>query len=51
MVIGDLNGRIGRSNLEDYPVGKFGEGTKNGNGQIVIDFCNNNNQIVTNTIF
>ncbi|KAK2713277.1 hypothetical protein QYM36_009223 [Artemia franciscana] len=51
-VIGDLNAIIGHSNdgLEDV-MGKFGHGRQNHRGEMLIDFCRDNEFFITNTMF
>lgn len=52
LIVGDLNARVGNdmSNSNDA-IGRFGETTKNRNGQRLIRFCMQNNLSMMNTYF
>lgn len=52
IIIGDVNGRVGRRDEETGDViGIHGEEIRNNNGWRLIDFCMMNNLIVTNTFY
>jgi len=50
MVLGDWNAVVGKS-LEDDSVGKFGLGSRNDRGQKLVEFCERNWMMITNTWF
>ena len=50
IVMGDFNAKVGEAKEEDI-VGPFGLGTRNQNGQYLVDFCRRHNLHVTNTWF
>ena len=51
-VIGDFNGRVGRADdVYGEVVGKHGEDTRNNNGRRLLEFCQLNNLIITNTFY
>src|SRR6478609_3792972 len=50
IVIGDFNAVVGESK-EDRVVGKFGLGKRNDRGERLIEFCNSQNLVITNTWF
>jgi len=50
MVMGDFNGKVGKNKEEDF-VGPYGVGTRNENGQHLVEFCRRHNLFVTNTWF
>ena len=50
IVMGDFNGKVGENKEEDI-VGPFGLGSRNENGQYVVDFCTRHKLHVTNTWF
>ena len=50
MVMGDLNGKVGKNKEEDI-VGPYGLGERNENGQLLVEFCKRHNLFVTNTWF
>lgn len=52
LVMGDLNGRVGKQNegIEEY-LGKEGETTKNNNGDRIIEISIENNLVIANTKF
>ena len=50
IVMGDFNGKVGENREEDI-VGPFGLGSRNENGQYVVDFCTRHKLHVTNTWF
>ncbi|CAH0555067.1 unnamed protein product [Brassicogethes aeneus] len=52
IIIGDLNGRVGKADEESgETIGAHGETIRNNNGKRLIDFCLMNNLIITNTFF
>ncbi|XP_037872901.1 LINE-1 retrotransposable element ORF2 protein [Bombyx mori] len=54
ILMGDLNAKIGNTLMDDHVrgiVGKFGLGTRNERGQLLLDFCAENNVSVMNTQF
>ena len=52
IIMGDLNGRIGNSNTGlERIMGREGEKTLNNNGRRIIEICNENDLIITNTYF
>lgn len=53
ILMGELNVRVGSNNPKFMDVtGKFGENLEtNGNGKILLDFCQSSNLIITNTFF
>ncbi|XP_071493217.1 uncharacterized protein [Diadema antillarum] len=50
IVMGDLNGHVGSRPVEGV-IGNFGVGTRNEDGEMLIDFCVRNNLSVMNTYF
>ena len=50
LVIGDWNAKVGEKAVPDI-VGKFGLGKRNEAGERLIDFCQENHMIITNTCF
>ena len=46
----DLNGHVGSDKVENI-VGDFGLGTRNAEGDALIDFCMRNNLSIMNTFF
>ena len=50
IAMGDCNGKVGGNREEDI-VGPFGLGSRNKNGQYVVDFCTRHKLHVTNTWF
>ena len=50
LVIGDLNGHVGSSRVENV-IGEFGVGVRNDEGEAIIDFCVRNSLSVMNTYF
>ncbi|XP_050514773.1 uncharacterized protein LOC126890015 isoform X1 [Diabrotica virgifera virgifera] len=49
-IIGDFNGRVGTKDMSTSDViGKYGEEVRNNNGRRLIEFCELNSLIVTNT--
>ena len=52
-ICGDLNARVGRSNTQENEwhgvVGNFGNGIRNENGLLLLEFCTNNNIKICNT--
>nr|CAH7747709.1 unnamed protein product [Callosobruchus chinensis] len=51
IVLGDFNSRVGKSHNTGDVIGHHGEDHRNSNGTRLIDFCVENNFIVTNTFF
>lgn len=52
IIVGDLNGRVGRRDEESgETIGNQGETTRNNNGKRLIEYCMMNNLIITNTFF
>nr|CAH7736536.1 unnamed protein product [Callosobruchus chinensis] len=51
VVLGDFNSRVGKSHNTGDVIGHHGEDHRNSNGTRLIDFCVENNFIVTNTFF
>ena len=49
IIIGDLNSRVGK--LDDDVVGRFGEETKNDNGNRLINLCREQEYVIANTKF
>ena len=51
-ILGDFNAKVGR-NWWEYPdnLGKYGKGVKNNNGKYLLEYCANNDMIITNTMF
>jgi len=50
IVMGDFNGKVGNIKDDDI-VGPYGLGTRNDNGQYLVDYCKRHNLFVTNTWF
>ena len=51
-ILGDLNGRVGkRDSTYKEVVGQYGEETRNSNGKRILEFCQIQDFIVTNTFF
>lgn len=52
IIMGDLNGRVGKNNKGiEYCLGKYGEETRNDNGSRVIELCVENELKIGNTYF
>ena len=51
LICGDFNARVGKSNAADPCIGSHARGTRNANGQALVDFCNLNNLFACNTAF
>ena len=52
IIMGDLNAKIGSDNVDyEHIMGKHGCGTRNENGERLIEFCSTNNLVVGGTIF
>ena len=49
-IIGDWNAKIGSQEIPGVP-GKFGLGIRNEAGQRLIEFCQENALVITNTLF
>lgn len=52
IIMGDLNGRVGNNNkgIERY-LGRYGERTKNSNGERILELCRENDLVVANSKF
>jgi hypothetical protein len=52
MVIGDFNAKVGQ-NWQSWNgvIGKFGIGSENDRGERLLQFCQSNNLVITNTMF
>ena len=50
MVIGDWNAKVGSKEAPGVP-GKFGLGVQSEAGQMLIEFCQENAKVITNTFF
>jgi len=50
MLMGDFNAKVGEEKEMDT-TGKWGLGQRNERGQMLIDFCQNNNLAIANTMF
>jgi hypothetical protein len=50
LIIGDWNAKVGETEVPGI-VGKFGLGKHNDAGERVIDFCQDNHMVITNTWF
>lgn len=52
IIMGDLNGRVGKNNrgIEEY-LGKHGEQVQNTNGKRILELCQTNDLVVANTKF
>jgi hypothetical protein len=51
IVMGDFNGKVGTPFPPNNIVGKFGLGTTNRNGELLIEFASSNQLAITNTFF
>lgn len=52
IILGDFNGRVGRrNNVTADVIGQYGEEHRNKNGERLINYCVENNLIVTNTFY
>ena len=52
MIIGDMNAKVGADNINcDRAMGKHGCGEINDDGERLVDFCLNNNCVISGTIF
>ena len=52
LIMGDLNAKVGADNTEcEKSMRKHGCGTRNDNGERLIDFCLNNNQVIGGSLF
>ena len=49
-IIGDWNAKVGSQETPGVP-GKFGRGMRNETGQRLIEFCQENTLVITNTVF
>ena len=50
VVMGDLNAKIGKGKVDDI-VGEYGLGERNERGDRLLQFCQENNMIITNTFY
>ena len=50
LICGDFNGRVGKSATEEC-IGSYARGSRNENGQALVDFCTLNNLFIANTAF
>jgi len=50
LVIGDWNAKVGSKEAPGVP-GKFGLGVQSEAGQMLIEFCQENAKVITNTFF
>lgn len=50
IIIGDFNAKIGKGRCDKY-VGEYGLGTRNERGDRLLEFCQTNNYIITNTFY
>ena len=50
LIIGDRNAKVGSQETQGV-TGKFGLGVQNEEGQRLIEFCQENTQVIANTIF
>ena len=51
MILGDFNARVGQPSFQSSLHGKHNSDVDNNNGRRLVDFCNYNNFMITNTIF
>ncbi|KAJ3644091.1 hypothetical protein Zmor_026764 [Zophobas morio] len=52
IIIGDLNGRVGKAGELGHPIGLYGEEVPlNNNGKRIIEYCIHNDMIILNTHF
>ena len=51
IVMGDGNGKIGKSITNTQNYGRYGLGERNEGGEALIDFCKTNNLVILNTLF
>ena len=49
-IIGDWNAKVGSQEIPEV-IGKFGLGVQNEAGQRLIEFCQENAQVIANTLF
>ena len=49
-ILGDWNAKVGSQEKPGVP-GKFGFGIRNEAGQVLIEFCQENAQVIANTLF
>ncbi|XP_063435995.1 craniofacial development protein 2-like [Mytilus trossulus] len=52
IVLGDMNAKVGNDNLDrERFMGKHGLGTINENGELLVDFCEDNDLVIGGTLF
>ena len=52
LVMGDLNAKVGSDNAGlEHCIGRHGLGTRNGNGERLLEFCVENDMVIGGTIF
>ena len=51
IVMGDFNAKVGSGVVDSDATGRFGLGEQNERGEMLIDFCNENELVITNTLF
>jgi exonuclease III len=50
-IAGDFNAKVGKRTEEDECMGRYSVGERNGSGELLAEFCNRNEQFITNTAF
>ena len=51
ILMGDLNAKVGSAQLSNVAMGTYGLGEANEAGRRLVDFCEYNNLVITNTLF
>ena len=51
IIAGDFNSEVGRRNDDDTCIGRYSSGERNENGQSMINFCEANDLLLSNTCF
>ena len=51
IVMGDLNAKVGEGEDRDSGIGPFGHGVRNERGDLLANFCQANDLVITNTLF
>ena len=51
IVMGYFNAKVGSGVVDSDATGRFGLGEQNERGEMLIDFCNENELVITNTLF